>query len=211
MRNPSVIDVKEFACLRGITERRVRALIANGSIPATKHGRTWEIDSGATLRPTPSRRPLSEVSRRALSIAIQKRSIISLEGQLRARTAKRLRALREAEDPAALLAAWWGNVPPTIVDAASSMVVRSILGDHESVRVQIRRRPTRYLRRPKDLADAVVTERTILGLSVHALAELAGVTSNEVRRIEGCDPGSLRSIWCVLRALEIQPTALPAL
>ena len=209
MRYPCVMDVREFASVRGVSERRVRALIANGSIPAAKVGRSWEIDTVFAGKPALSRRPLSEESRKALSIAIQRRSIDSLEGQLRARTAKRLRALREAEDPAALLAEWWGNAAPTIVDAASSMVVRAIAGDHDSVRKQIRRRPTRYLRRPEDLAAAVLTERTIRGLSIQALATKADLAPRQVRRIERADPDSVRSMRSVLRVLDLEPTALP--
>ena len=209
MRYPSVMDVKEFARERGISERRVRALIANGSVRATKRGRGWEIDSDSARTPAPSRRPLSAESRKALSTAIQKRSIDSLEGQLRARTAKRVRALREAEDPATLLAEWWGNSAPAIIDATSSMVARAIAGDHDSVRDQFRRNPTRYLRRPEDLAAAVLSERTIRGLSVQALAVNADLAPRQVRRIEQADPDSVGSIRRVLRALDIEPTALP--
>ena len=203
------MDIREFALERGVSERRVRALIANGSVQATKRGRAWEIDSDFARTPVPSRRPLSAESRKALSTAIQTRSIASLEGQLRARTAKRIRALREAEDPAALLAEWWGNTAPTIIDATSSMVVRAIAGDHESVRTQLRRRPTLYLRRPEDLAAAVLSERTIRGLSVQALAVNVDLTPRQVRRIEQGNLDSIGSIRRVLRALDIEATALP--
>jgi hypothetical protein len=203
------MNVHEFARQRGISERRVRALIANGSVHATKHARAWKIDSGSAPTLAPSRRPLSAESRKALSAAIQTQSIASLEGQLRARTAKRVRALREADNPAALLADWWGNVAPAIVDAASSMAARAVDGDHDSVREQLRRHPTRYLRLREDLAETVLTERTIQGFSIHALAAKADVTPQQLRRIEQASPDTVRSMRRVLRALNLEPTALP--
>jgi ribosome-binding protein aMBF1 (putative translation factor) len=89
------------------------------------------------------------------------------------------------------------------------MVARAIAGDHDSVREQVRRRPTMYLRRPEDLAAAVLSERTIRGLSVQALAVKSDLAPRQVRRIEQADPDSVGSIRSVLRALDIEPTALP--
>jgi hypothetical protein len=203
------MNVHEFARQRGISKRRVRALIANGSVHATKHARAWRIDSGSAPTLAPSRRPLSAESRKALSAAIQTQSIASLEGQLRARTAKRVRALREADNPAALLADWRGNVAPAIVDAASSMAARAVAGDHDSVREQLRCHPTRYLRLREDLAETVLTDRTIQGFSIHALAAKADVTPQQLRRIEQASPDTVRSMRRVLLALNLEPTALP--
>jgi ribosome-binding protein aMBF1 (putative translation factor) len=89
------------------------------------------------------------------------------------------------------------------------LVASMIAGDHDSVREQFRRHPTRYLRRPEDLAVAVLSERTIRGLSVQALAVKADLSPRQVRRIEQADPDSVASIRRVLRVLDIEPTALP--
>ncbi len=203
------MDVRTFAQQRGVSERRVRALIANGAIHATKHGRAWAIDDSTAQASAPGRRPLSAESRSALAVAIHTRSIASLHGQTRARTAGRLRALRTAPHPASLLSDWWGGEKPTIVDAATSMVARAIAGDEHSIRIQLARNPTRYLRRPEDLAATVLTERTVLGLSRQSLTEAANLESGELRHIEASTPTSIAAIRRVLRALDIEPTALP--
>jgi NAD(P)-dependent dehydrogenase (short-subunit alcohol dehydrogenase family) len=86
---------------------------------------------------------------------------------------------------------------------------RAIAGDSDSIREQLRRNPTRYLRRPEDLAAAVLTERTIRGLSIPALAIKANVTPHQERLTERADPNSVRSMRRVLRALDLEPSALP--
>jgi ribosome-binding protein aMBF1 (putative translation factor) len=93
--------------------------------------------------------------------------------------------------------------------ATSSILVRAIAGDHTSVRTQLRRRPTLYLRRPQDLAVAVLSGRTIRGLSVQALAVNVDLTPRRVRGIEQGNLDSIGSIRRVLRALDIEATALP--
>ncbi len=108
-----------------------------------------------------------------------------------------------------MLSDLWGREIPDIVDSATSLAARAIAGDHEGVRAQIAWRPTRYLRRRSDLADAVLTERTIQGMSRRMLAAEASVDSREIGRIEASLPASLDAVRRVLRALDIAPTALP--
>lgn len=202
------MDVATYGRTHGVSARRVRALIASGSIAAMRHGRRWQIDE-RSIRETPSRRPLSPNSRQALSTVLQSRSIETLHGQMRRRTAARVRALRESEDPAALLADWWGRQAPVILDVGSSLAARAIAGDHQGVRQQLRRRSSRYLREPADLAAAVLTERTIRGLSLQDAAAAAGVETKLLRSIESGDAAPLAAIRRVLRVLDIQPSALP--
>lgn len=85
------MDVAEAANRLGVTPRRVRALIAAGHVKATKIGASWQVE---TLPDSPRHsRPLSTRSRRMLVHALQYRTLRSLSGTDRARTAARIRAL----------------------------------------------------------------------------------------------------------------------
>lgn len=202
------MDVHEYAAARGITERRVRALIRNGAVPAVKRGRAWSIESG-TPTAASSRRPLSASSRRDLLNALMRRSISDLSGQSRARTAERIRMLRGSDDPARLLSEWWGGVAPTVVDGGTSLVASAVFGDDERVRSIVRRHVHEYLRSPRDLADKVLSERTIRGLSANDLALRAGVSVPVIRSLEAATPTDLRGMRQVLRELDVEPIALP--
>lgn len=202
------MDVREFAAARGITERRVRALIRKGAIPAVKQGRAWSIEAGAPTAAR-SRRPLSAASRRDLLKALMRRSISELSGQSRARTAERIRMLRESDNPARLLSEWWGGVAPAVVDGGTSLVASAVVGDDERVRSVVRRRVNEYLRSPRDLADTVLSERTIRGLSATALAHRADVSVPAVRSLESATPTNLQAMRRVLRELDVEPIALP--
>ena len=158
------MNVAEYASKLGVTPRRVRALIKSGAVQAEKTGRGWDIQA-PDGHPQQYRRPLSIRSRRALAAALHQRTLAGLTGQVRARTAARIRALREADDQAALLVDWWGGQSPEGINFGANLVAHALRGDEEYVRDRIRLRRTGYLRRRADLAEMVRTERAIVGIS----------------------------------------------
>ncbi|MFE6920581.1 helix-turn-helix domain-containing protein [Nocardia sp. NPDC057663] len=204
------MNVAEYAELAGVSPRRVRALARAGAVPAYKVGRRWVVAAPPGRRAV--RRPLSEASQHALVRALHTTSLEGLSGQLRARTAERLRSLRTVEDPAELLVDWWAGRPPTHLDGGSNLVVHAIAGNKERVREVLHRPRQRYLRYPSTLARVVRDERAIQGLTRSDLAERAGVDRNLVVTIERAMPvRDLAGLRKVLRALGVEPTALPAM
>lgn len=203
------MDVKDAATQLGVSPRRVIAMIAAGQIDATRTGHGWEVSELPSKR---SRRPLSPKSRLILAQALHTRSLSGLKGQERARTASRIRELRGAAAPAKLLAEWWGGKADGPLNFGTNLVQHAIEGDEAYVVEALHRHRREYLRRPEDLADAVSSERRIRGLTIEDLADQAMVSSGDVRAIERAAPmTSPASVRRVLKALEVEPTALPDL
>lgn len=200
--------VSELAERMGVSPRRVRTLIAEGRVAATKVGSTWEVtDPGHGVR---GRRPLSARSRDQLSEALHHRSLRGLRGQDRARTAARIRLLRASPEPATLLIDWWGGVPDQKVNGGTNLVANAIAGNTKHVKAMLALR--RELRRPEDLADLVSSERAIQGLSRRELAVAADVPLDVVTRLEHAQPvASPASMQRVLGVLDIVAVALPDL
>lgn len=205
------MDVLEYANALSVSPRRVRALIARNQIPAHRNGGRWVIDVPAARQPLSSR-PLSPASQQSLALALHRRSLAGLTGQDRARTAARIRALRASNDPAVLLASWWAGREPTGTNGGTNLVQHAVRGDKRYVRERIQARPTEYLREWAALAEVVSSERTIRGLSRPELANLAAVTPAEVNALERARPiESISSIRRILRALDVEPTAIPSI
>lgn len=205
------MNAKQAAAALDVSPRRVLAMIAAGQIAATKVSGSWQITDLPTVRS--QRRPLSERSRSLLAQALHTRSLSGMHGQELSRTAARVRELRSSENPAALMVDWWGGkVPSTPVNFGTNLVRHAIEGEAEYVREALHRPRREYLRRPEDLADTVRTERRIRGQSTQQLADHAEIPVAEVRAIEdGRPPSSPTVSRRVLRALDIEPTALPDL
>ncbi|MEA9984111.1 MULTISPECIES: helix-turn-helix domain-containing protein [Subtercola] len=204
------MNVDEYATAAAITPRRVRALITRGALPATKVGRGWVID-GPVQRPS-GRRPLSPTSQDALTNALHRRGLRGLTGQLRARTATRIRELRASTDPSTLLVDWWGGKAPAQVNGRTNLVMHAFRQNNEFITKRVNHRPSEYLRDPADLADVVSTERSIRGLSRKELADLARVDSSFVFALEqGREITSLGDLRRVLRAIDVEPSALPSI
>lgn len=90
-----------------------------------------------------------------------------------------------------------------------SLADHAALGDDAYVKAALRR-PAEYLRDPADLAEVAKAERAIRGEGRDALAERSGVTVGCVRAIElGRPLTSPSDVRRVLRALDVEPTALP--
>jgi excisionase family DNA binding protein len=201
------MNVVEAAAQLGVTPRRVRAMIADGRISAHRVGPHWVIDH---LAPVKTRRSLSPRSWAMLSAALKGRTLEGLAGHDRSRIAERIRLLRESEYPSRLMVDWRpeaGRVDPFM----DSLADHAALGDDSYVMAAIRR-PAEYLRDPADLAEVVRSERTIRGEGRDALAKRSGVSVESVRDIETgrllSSPSDVRS---VLRALDVEPTALPTM
>jgi hypothetical protein len=155
--------------------------------------------------------PLSREAQRALTNALHYRSLGQLTGRLRTQTAQRIRALRESEDPASLLTNWWSGREPTELNGGTNLVQHAIYGNADYVREWIRDRPTEYLRYRARLAEIVSSERTIQGLSRPELAARADVTVAQIDTHERALPyESLAPLRRILRALRIEPSAIPA-
>ncbi|MCU1477183.1 MAG: hypothetical protein JWQ64_1876 [Subtercola sp.] len=204
------MNVEEYAAAAGITPRRVRALIEHGAVEATKVGRGWVLDS--PVRRPSARRPLSPESQDALANALQHRGLAGLTGHLRARTAARIRELRASNDPSTLLVDWWGGKKPARENGGTNLVFHALKHNNAFILKRVNDRPTEYLRDPADLADVVSSERTIRGLSRAALASQAGVDSTFVSALEQARPvNSLSDVRKVLRAIDVEPSALPSM
>ncbi|NKY50537.1 helix-turn-helix domain-containing protein [Nocardia vermiculata] len=202
------MNVAEYAELTQVSPRRVRAMARSGVIQAHRTGDRWEIDEVAPHRRR--RRPLSPASRLALTRALHTRTLEGLSGQMRARTAERVDLLRRTDEPAHILADWWGGVAPTHLDGGSNLVVHAIRGNHDRVAEVLHRPRTEYLREPADLARTVRDERAIHGLTRRALSERADVDTGLIGSIERAEPlNDIRGVRRVLRALEVEPLALP--
>jgi excisionase family DNA binding protein len=202
------MNVQESGKALGVSERRVRALIQQGKLKAHKVGRVWQIDDLELRRAL--RRPLSEHSRLILSKALHNRSLTGLRGQDRKRTAKRIAELRASDNPAALLVDWWGGKRSGPLNFGTNLVEHALAGNSGYVMEALHRPQEEYLRKPEDLADVVSSERLIQGLTQTELACKAGVTIEDLRKIERAirlsSPAPSRRI---LRILNIEPTALP--
>lgn len=209
-RYTCVMDVHEASESLGVTPRRIRALIQQGRLTAHKQGQAWNID-GLDLHRA-RRRPLSEHSRLILARALHNRSLVGLTGQDRKRTAARIGELRTSDDAAALLIDWWGGKPFGPLNFGTNLVDHALEGNSAYVAEALRQPRREYLRKPTDLADVVSSERAILGLTPQELAVRAEVRLADLRKIERGErlstPAPARKI---LRALDIEPTALPDL
>ena len=205
------MNVVEYAKESGVSPRRVRAMAESGRLHAHKIGERWEIKEAAAPRHEHPGRPLSDESRRALAGALHQRTLEGLTGQTWARTAKRIRDLREADDPAALLIAWWGSQEPSGIGYGENLVAHALEGRGDYVRERIRERRREYLRTCPALAATVSAERAIAGVSRAELAERARVDVRDVDSIEKARHlPSVSAIRRVLRAIGVEPTAIPS-
>ena len=122
-----------------------------------------------------------------------------------------MRTIRESDDPASLLVAWWDGQQPTELNGGTNIVQHALHGNSEYVWARIHYRPAEYLPYRTSLAEVVSSERTIQGLSRIELADRAGVTVSYVVTLERAEPfESLGVLWRIFRVLDIQPTAVPA-
>lgn len=202
------MDANEAAAQLGVSPRRVRALAASGRIDAVRNGKSWEVHA---LPPRARRRPLAPTSRDLLDQALTQRTLGDMKGQARKRTAERIRELRTAEDPAAIIAAWWGGQKPQGYGVGADLARHALDGDTAYVRRIVRAKRPEFARDPKVLAEIVATERTIAGLTTDRLAEEAGVPAASVKAIEhGRMPDRVSHVLKVLSKLGVEATALPS-
>jgi len=164
------LSVREAAEHLGVSERRVRALIAEGRLAAQKLGGRWEISRSAVQnRVADGAFPVRPMSPRSFDMLLERlRSMVDTaqEGRLRAdaverlRVERRLQQLRSAAEPARLLRAWsrglwpkpeirWVAPDPDLLDrlpltGVSHPGIRmSVPGELE---VQMRKIPTEWSR-----------------------------------------------------------------
>jgi DNA-binding transcriptional regulator YiaG len=204
------MDVNEAAAMLGISPRRVRALISKGQVRARKDGTRWVIDAVPPKRR--KRRPLSLRSRTQLAQALRSWSLAGLEQHDRSRTAERLRALTTSDDPGSLLLDWWGGMVEADNAYVRSLLERARAGDADGVRETLSWRRTAYLATTDLLAGRVSIERLMRGLTTAHLASLANVSVETLRAIErGVPQATPGASLRVLRALDVEPVALPPL
>jgi hypothetical protein len=204
-----MLTASEYAAQNGISARRARKLAESGAISARRHGRMWVIEEAARQE-VAGARPMGEQMRRAVMSALGDQELAGLTGPVRARAAAHLRQLRESENPAALLRAWFrGGQPPTGF-AHGAVVVRDALdGRDERVREYLRRPKRKFLYSYSKLAGVVRAERSISGLTRAGLAQAAGLSPAVVAAIESGKPAAIPDIRRALRALHVEPLALP--
>ena len=90
------------------------------------------------------------------------------------------------------------------------LVALAHAGRDERVRAALADRRAENLRDPKNLAAVVATERAVHGWSQDALASVTGLDVSSVRALERSDLRvSLPGLRAVLRALDVEVTALP--
>jgi hypothetical protein len=205
-----MVTTEEYANEHGISPRRVRALAAAGRIPAQRVGASWAIESGARYEPSRAPRPMGGKMRALLLVALRDQSLVGLTGPDRIRVVRHLAALRAADEPAALLRAWFRDDVPTGWSPGELMVRQAHEGRDDRVAVLVRRRRRTFASTPERLARAIIDERMIRQLSRVELAARAGVTPDVVADLERGHPGvGLGATRSVLRALDVEPLALP--
>ena len=207
------MNVKEYAQARSISERGVRKLIERGRIPASRKpgSKAWIIEDSSATRHTRSRRPLAPRSQDALIHFFRTNTLGGLDSKTKERTAQRIRLLRSSDAPAAVLADWFNGQPPAGLNAGSNLVAHAVAGNEDRVRQVLHRKYAEYLRERVDLAQRVSDERAIQGLTRADLAAAAGVELAVLSAIERGKPvESIAAVRRVLRALDIEPSAIPA-
>ena len=137
MRYPSVmLSVSEFAARRGVSQRRVRALIESGKLEARKVGNRWVIEDAALRSKRPAVRPMSSKNAWALAVELKGAEIASA-GELSSTEERRIRAkvdrLKNADDPVALLSAWLANRADRHVFSADQDVVNELRADQRLI------------------------------------------------------------------------------
>ncbi len=210
-RYTCVMNVNEASEALGVSPRRVRAMISQGTIPAQMVKGRWQLQD-YNPRTQRSRRPLSPSSRTALVDTLRTRSLGTLTAQTRARTADRLRALRDTSDPASLIASWWPEGDEGGDPFTRSLVRNARAGNNAYLTKLVKPRANEYLRSRERLADILKTERAVRGLSVLELADASGVQSKIISHLEkGLRVSSPAAALRTLAVVGVQPTALPDL
>ena len=207
------MNVKEYAKAKSISERGVRKLIERGRIPASRKpgSKAWVIEDSSPTRHVRSRRSLAPRSQAALIHFFRTNTLAGLDSKTRDRTAQRIRLLRSSDAPAALLADWFDGSPPVGLNAGSNLVAHAVAGNDVRVRQALARKHAAYLRERADLAQRVRDERAIRGLTRFDLAAAADVELPVLSAIEHGKPvASIVAVRRVLRALDIEPAAIPA-
>ena len=207
------MNVKEYAKAQNISERGVRKLIERGRVHATRKpgSKAWVIEDSSETRHARSRRPLAPRSQDALIHFFRTNTLDGLDSKTKERTAQRIRLLRSSEGPAAILADWFAGQSPADLNAGSNLVAHAVAGHDDRVRQVLHRKHAEYLRERADLAQRVRDERAIRGLTRADLAAAADVELPVLSAIErGKSIASVAAVRRVLRALDIEPAAIPA-
>ena len=207
------MDVKEYAKANSISERGVRKLIERGRVQATRNpgSKAWVIEDSSGTRQARSRRPLATHSQEALIQFFRTNNFAALDPKTKQRTAQRIRYLRGADEPSAILADWFAGQSPVGLNAGSNLVAHAVAGHDDRVRLVLHRKHAEYLRERVDLAQRVRDERAIRGLTRAQLGAAADVDLPILSSIErGKSVASVAAVRRVLRALDIEPSAIPA-
>lgn len=112
-------SVADFAKREGISPRRVRALIEQGSIPARQVGRLWLVDQASAHRPAASR-PLADRMRANLLAVLSGDATDGLSASERARLRRYLSELAHSPHPDRILSAWVPDSAPLRLQVAPS-------------------------------------------------------------------------------------------
>lgn len=111
-------SVVEYAQREGISPRRVRALIAQGSLPARQVGRNWLVDQASAHRPAASR-PLADRMRKNLLAVLSGEASEGLSASERLRLRRYRSDLVQSPDPDRILAAWVRAAAPQRLQVAA--------------------------------------------------------------------------------------------
>lgn len=143
--------------------------------------------------------------------ALSDTTVEGLVGSDRVRIAHYLAQVRNADEPAALLRAWFRGAAAPVSHTLGEVLVRAAMrGEDDQVAARVRRARRRFLNSPARLARVVSDERAIHGLTRAELAERADTSEGDVRSIESGRPvSSLPTVLRIVRALDVQPLALP--
>jgi excisionase family DNA binding protein len=207
-----MLTVRGYATAAGISERRVRKLISDGTIPATRFGNSWAIDEQAVTHARAISRPLSPRSAAMLQTALDTDSLSGLTGNDRARTAKLIRTLRGSAAPGETLRSWTKNYEPTGNKTGAALIRLAHNGNDRQISKLLSYPHRKFLNTSERLARVIRDERTISGLTIDALSSVAAVPRDDVLALEAgrwsdVKVGTARN---VLRALDLVPSVLPA-
>lgn len=148
--------------------------------------------------------------RRQLIEALRNQSLVGLTGPDRLRVARHLRQLRDSDNPADLLRAWFRGEVPSGWSPGELIVRQAQEGLDDRVSALVNKSRRKFTSSSGRLARVVSDERAIQGLSVAELARRAEVSVDVISALERARPGvRVGETRRILRALDVTPLALP--
>lgn len=184
------MEAKEYARIAGITPERVRQLARAHRIDAELIEGRWQIEYDGSPHRSPSRRPLSQQSRKDMLRFFVTMKLDHVTGVAKQRLAQRYRELMSAPSRAQLLLEWWGWEQPEGTFAERNFIRAAQQGDEEWLAAMLEYPDAWLLSDGPTIAARLGDRMALNGLKAEDLAERSGLAVETVRRIVRYGEGS---------------------